>query len=243
MTESTAFAYAGARMQARYGERLTPSSWNHLGRIADFDHLVETLRGTALAPWVAELTASAGPHRIESRLRERFRHEVDEVADWMPRAWHDAVAWFRWAPDLPLLAHVRYRRPAWPWMADDPVARVLVAGRGGDSRALAELLAFAAGVDDERPIVDHWLDAWRARWPRSGRGDALSAARARVRALIDRRRVEAGDRAALEPAFRRSFRRHARDPAGAFAYLALLHIQFTRLREILLRRRLFEPTD
>lgn len=242
MTEATDFAYAGARMQARHGVRPVAAAWNHLARSTDFEHLLQAVRGTAMASWVADLNAATGAHQIERGLRERFRQEVDEVARWLPRSWREAASWLRWLPDLATLAHVRHQRPAWPWMADDAVARALASGHGLDSAPLAGLQHVGSGADEGHTVIAGWLEAWRACRPEHGgrRLAGLAEADALVRSLIDRQSPWEERRVELELRLRRLFRRHARGPAGAFAYLALLHIQFTRLRGLLLQRRLFQ---
>lgn len=241
MTEATDFAYAGARMQARYGVRPGAAGWNHLGRISDFAHLLQAVRGTAMAPWVAELTASAGVHQIERGLRERFRQEVDEVARWLPRSWRRPAAWLRWLPDLAAIAHVRQQRRAWPWMAEDTVARALVGGHGQEPTPLTAMERIGTGAGDGQTVIAGWIEAWRECRPDDdGRRFAgLGEADALVRSLIDRQTLWEERRVGFESRLRRLFRSHVREPAGALAYLALLYIQFTRLRGLLLQRRLF----
>lgn len=244
MTEATDFAYAGARMQARYGVRPGAAGWNHLARISDFAHLLQAVRGTAMAPWVAELTANTGAHQIERALRGRFREEVDEVARWLPRSWRRAAAWLRWLPDLPTLAHVRHQRRAWPWLEDDAVRRALVGDHGSESGRRVGLERIGVGSDDGQTVIAGWLEAWRACRPGDdGRRLAgLGETDALVRSLIDRQTPWEERRVEVEPRLRRLFRRHVREPAGAFAYLALVYIQFTRLRGLLLQLRLFQAT-
>ncbi len=243
MTDATAFAFAAARMQARYGARPTDATWRQFSRIGDCAHLLQTVRGTALAPWVADLTDDAGAHRIEAALRWRYRLEVREVARWVPASWRSACAWAAWLPDLSAAAHVRRGRATYGWMADDPVAAALT---GRDDERSADVAAFAAlagAPDDGRPLVEHWLDTWRARCPpiQPAHHAGVERVHRQARRLLG---VAAGgerERSPVEPSLRRVFRRHAREPAGALAYLALLYIQFTRLRGALARRRLFRP--
>lgn len=240
MANATGFAYAGARLQARYAGRPTASTWSHFARIGDFGHLVQTVRGAGLGPWVADLGADTGAHGIEARLRDRYRREVHEVARWLPADWEAAGAWFAWIPDLAALAHLRRRRPAWPWMDDDAVARALGGHGGPRPPGLADFAALLDAPADRGTVADLWLASWRRRWPgtRTRRGRApLEPLQRHLRALLGL--DAAADRTGAEHGLRRTFRRHTREPAGAFAYLALLYIQFRRLRGLLLQRRLF----
>lgn len=242
MPDSARFAYAAARMQSRYGQRPAASTWSHLARIGDFAHLLQSVRATALAPWVSGFGADAGVHAIEGGLREEFRAEVAEVARWLPRDWRVATAWFAWVPDLGALAYVRRGRSAHDWMADDPVMRVLGGHQRADSAGLAEFAALLDAPADRGTVADLWLEAWHERWPRAvpqRRRAAVDRVRRRVRGLLGLDGAAADDRAGVEHDLRRAFRRHTREPAGAFAYLALLYIQFRRLRGLLLRPRLF----
>lgn len=242
MPDSARFAYAAARMQSRYGQRPAASTWSHLARIGDFAHLLQSVRATALAPWVSGFGADTGVHAIEGGLRGEFRTRVAEVARWLPPDWHAATAWFAWVPDLAALAYVRRGHSAHDWMADDPVARVLGGHQRADSAGLAEFAALLDAPADRGRVADLWLEAWQERWPRAvaqRRRAAVERVQRRVRGLLGLDGTAADDRAGVEHDLRRAFRRHTREPAGAFAYLALLYIQFRRLRGLLLQPRLF----
>jgi len=243
MNDAAGFPYAGARMQHRYGRRPADATWQQLARIEDFGHLIQTVRTTALEPWITDFGGSVDVHRIESGLRERYRQEVDEVAGWLPHGWSGAAAWLRWLPDLAAIAHVRRGRPVKGWMLDDPLMRDL-AGTAppGENRpaGLSELLEVPA---EEMGTAELWIEAWQRRWPAAGAAQrpALAAVARAVRRLagLSAANLDAGGEP--ESVLRRIFRRHTREPAGALAYLALLHMQFRRLRGLLLRRRIGLP--
>lgn len=238
MTDSTRFAYAGARMQARYGDRPAQSAWSQITRIGDFAHLLQTLRTSPLAPWISNLATDSGVHRIESELREHFRSEVGELAGWLPRSWRDATAWIQWLPDLPAVAHVRRSRPAYPWMQDDRIFAALGRARAPASTQGAALKRLLEVPDDGRPVTAHWLDFWHARWASmSGR---RRAALERIDRLSRHVLPPSAPDEGTEAELRRAFRRHTREPAGAFAYALLSYLQFVRLRGVLLRSRLFQ---
>lgn len=239
MTDSHRFAYAGARMQSRHGARPPEAVWAQLARIGEFDHLLQTVRASALAPWVADLTADSGPHRIERQLRERFRGEIAELAGWLPRRWRPAGAWLAWLPDLPAVAHLRRSGSPPGWMRADPVLAAIGGMPGTGSVRVRDVTRLLRQPDDGRTVAEHWLDGWRTRWP-APRG-ARHAALQRLERLSRRvlRPDDAAGGEALAGELRRAFRRHAREPAGAFAYALLVYLRFIRLRGALLRARLF----
>jgi len=237
MTEPTRFAYAGARMQARYGNRPARSAWSQITRIGDFGHLLQALRTSPLAPWISNLTTDSGVHRIESELREHFRGEVNELAGWLPRSWRDAAAWMQWLPDLPAVAHVRRSRPPYPWMQDDRILAALGRARAPGTTQGMALKQLLDAPDDGRPVTAHWLDFWHARWASIGgrRRVALQQVDRLSRYTLPPSAPDEDTEAGLH----RLFRRHTREPAGAFAYALLSYLQFVRLRGVLLRSRLF----
>jgi len=228
-------------MQSRYGDRLSAATWSQFERISDFARLVQTVRGTPLAPWVSDFTADTGVHRIERGLRARFRHEIGELAAWVPDRWAAAVQWFAFAPDLAAVAHVRHGRTVHDWMDEDPVIHALAGDQRADDEGLAQLMRMV-NADDDRAVFDRWLEAWRTRWPREGRSSdhRVQAVYRQLRALLFTQGGAVRVRNAAETELRRAFRRHAREPAGVLAYLGLLYIQFTRLRAALVRARLLE---
>ena len=235
MTEATRLAYAAARMQARYGAWPREATWAQLAHVGEFSHLLQAVRASALAPWVADLKAGSGAHRIERVLRQRFRTEVAELARWQPRPWVDTIGWFAWLPDLPAVAQIRQSRSVYAWMREDPVQAALAGTQPAGSGDVAALTRLADRADDDRPVSELWLDVWRERRP-AGAG-MMSRLERVLRQVL--RPGTADAKCAAEPALRRMFRRHTREPAGTHAYVLLLYLQFVRLRGILLRARLF----
>lgn len=225
-----AFAYAGARLQARYGLRPAASVWEQLEAIEDFGRYVQAARDTGLRPWVLHFDAAVDPHRIESRLREAFRSQVSEVAAWCPPRWRAFIRWLAWLPDLPFAAYRLEGGEVLPWMNGEPL------------RALLE---------DRRPDNDPagwWLYRWRQLRPLRNASRCPGLVRVEgtvadaVRELRDQ--VDAGrtsgeaPRRAMGEKLARIFRRHTRRPGGAVAYLGLIWLDMRRLRGALLRRRL-----
>lgn len=226
MSRNVAFAYPGARAQARFGQLLADGQWQRLSRVPDLALFVQTARETALRPWVQQLDPAAGPHQIEAHLRGQFRSRVRAVAGWAPRDWRAALLWTAVLPDLPALAHAQAGREPLAWMAGD-----------------ADLRKPPASPLPPRA----WLERWRRLWPSVGRDEREPLdALARVLERAARQGASA-DLATLEPSvrapLRRLFRRATRSPAGLFAYLALLWLEFVKLRGAVLRRRLALPLE
>ncbi len=211
------FDYAGARAQARYGQRLTEGQWERLARAPDFALYVQGARETALRPWVANLDAAVPPHVLEAALRAQFRARVRAAAAWTPQPWRAALRWIETLPDLPVARHLRGGETQYDWIAADPV-----------------LAAAAVRTPDD------WLDRWRSLWPddRAARAALERLVRA-VRAVAAAAVEQDADvaRARIEPILRRTFRRHTRAPAGLVAWLALSWLELAQLRGALLRRR------
>lgn len=238
MADAARFPYAAARMQHRHGLRPTDTTWHHWHRIEHFGHLIETVRASALGPWIADFTVNVDVHRIERGLRAHYRREVDEVSAWLPRAWSGAAAWMRWLPDLPAIARLRRGQPLPDWLGPESEARILGGQARGAAAGPGELLE--ARPEGRGDLFALWLKSWEERWPapRASQRAALG----QVRPLVARL-AGADDDKSLEAGLRRVFRRHTREPAGAFAWLALLHLDFTRLRGLLLRRRIGLPVS
>lgn len=215
--------YAQARMQARHGARPDEAAWRRLGEQRDFSGYLAAARSGPLAAWLAGIDETAGPHRIERCLRERWRASVAELAGWLPAEWRPAVEFAATLVDLPAAAHLAHGGDAPSWLAHDP----------GNA-------AGAAWRDR-----GEWLAAWQSRWPddREEEAAALRSLAARVEAHLARfADSDAAPARELRQAFaeeiRRSFRREAGTPAAAFAWLILQALELERLRAELVGRAL-----
>jgi len=226
------FAYAQARVQARYGDRLEDSDWQRLGAVRSAGQYLETARATSLRPWVAPLAPDMDHHQQERVLRAVWRDTVAEVSAWLPSEWRDAARVWSDLPELASIEHVRrgWFAPEWSERDDH----------------LAEALPEAAG-ESEQSAGAAWLARWRNAWPNPPRARAAPLEAIGV-ALFPG--FEATDLPIPPPAYRASeaaidaeltrvFRRHAQTPAAIFAYLAFAWRDFERFRGGLSRRRLF----
>lgn len=243
------FAYAQARLQARYGERPQPLVWQQLDSVVDFALYLEQARGTPLRPWVASLTPSTPVHELESRLRAALRALIDEVAGWLPREWGPAVRWTTQLACLPVAQHVARGAQPRPWMRrDDSLAPWLAASpEGTDGRpAGASARLRQAARQEGAWLTDAWLAEWRGLWPPMDPGHRRSLERLAqlVRShLLGFARVAPerawAQRRALQLSLQRGFRGAAFEAAAAFIYLALVALDLERLRAALVGRALY----
>jgi len=233
MTALHSLAYAQARAQARYGDRLEDSDWQRLGAVRSPGQFLETARATSLAQWVAPLTPDIDHHQQERVLRAAWRDTVEEVSDWLPSTWQDAARLWAELPELPSIEHVERGGSAPGWAERDD--------------HLADTLREAAGASEEN-AGDAWLARWRAAWPKPSRAQAriLEAISVALFPGFEATEVpvppgayRATDKA-IDAELTRLFRLHAQTPAAIFAYLALTWHDFERFRGGLIRRQLFQ---
>lgn len=243
MSRVVGFAYAGARIQARYGRLVVATTWERLQRLDTLGGFLQAARDTPLRPWVAQLDAAADVHQIEAQLRALFRRRVAELAEWSPPPWRPAVTWAALLPDLPAVA-ARLRGVDAPWMQAD--SRLAAVGDDGRGRVPEELRVLQQAFRNRQPLLATWLERWRSLWPSTlpaERRGLEELARLLGDAVAGAARDAPAALAALHRPLRQLFRRRTRAPAGLFAYLALTWIEFAALRGAVVRRRLALPLE
>lgn len=240
------FAYAQARVQARFARLPTNDDWRRLAAARGFSGFLEEARAGAHRDWVKPFSGQSDAHDIEIGLRVLYRDQVEEVADWMPRPWHSSVVWTRWLVLIPLFDHLARGGGLPGWVKRDHELRELLSDwdlvdpghlTGSDAGIL---LVTGAGP------VGAWRREWRRRWPRCGAesrrnlvalerlfaGHTDAFRRCRPESAWDLRR---GLRDRLELLFHRLLLQ----PASAFVFLALVLLDLEQLRAELLLRGLF----
>ncbi|MEF8792460.1 hypothetical protein [Thiohalorhabdus sp.] len=245
MSQAPLFAYAGARLLVRHGQRPGAEDWQRLEGVGDFGHYLQIARDTGLERFVRHIGNAAGPHEVERALSGAWRRHVQEVAAWQPGPWRPALRWLAVASELPALSHLAEDRPMPDWMTDLPLTGTAMQHSGTSPlRALTQGAATPLFKDD-RPAGDslwqralrHWHTLLPSR-PRRFRTEVEGLASA----LEDyRQAVAAGSPNAdahLARILRRSLRQHSQEPAAAYAYLGLVALDLQRLRGELLVRRL-----
>jgi hypothetical protein len=244
------FAYAQARLQARYGARPRAADWSHIAATADLGALLQVLRASPLAGWTARLGSRPGIHEIERRAREEWLRRVDEVASWQPDAWRKGIRWLRWIAYLPALQKLARGGRAQAWMRDDAVLGPIVA-REPRERATAlrrtPLAPLAGGFHPPHEMGAAWTRHWRQLWPSRDAGrepvEALIRTTSHERRLLAQLpdSVRSADALrALERRFQLGFRRHPLSPAASVAYLGLLALDLRRMRGALATRAIHE---
>lgn len=235
MTGRVAFAYAQARIQARYGRLAGAGDWNRLDRVSDFGQFVQQAQAMGLRPWLAHLGPDSGVHAIELALRHRFRRHITRVAGWLPRPWRPATEWIAVVVDLPAVSRLLSGRPALPWMRQDPLYRTLVDLSTAERRTAfgrTSLAPLAADGSDPSQIADRWQEHWRELWPRAS--SPVYAGLDRLAFRLTAPVPEPGEARLLSRVIRGELQR----PAAVHAYLALVRREMDRLRGMLVRRRM-----
>ena len=242
------FAFAQARMQARFGARPVAADWQHLEATRDLGAVLQILRGGPLARWTARFPTRPGAHEIERRLREEWMRAIDEVAAWQPDAWRDATRWMRWITYLPALQKLARGGRAPAWMRADAVLGPIVAREPrerGEALAATPLAPLAAGFGEPPDVARAWGLHWQKYWPRAA---AFRLPLTRLLAVMRAHREqlaeappEASSRDAIRSAERRLellFRRHPLSPTATAAYVCTIMLDLQRLRGLLAVRAL-----
>lgn len=249
MSAPASFGYVQARAQARMAGLPRESDWQRLDATRSLSAFLEESRTTVLKPWVVGLSGASDAHDIDRGVRAIFRAEVEAAARWVPEGWRAAVRWVQWLPQLPALAECLRTGRAPDWVTRDAFLAPLVGSQGElDRSALrsAGLGPFVDAAAEGRGLADAWLDGWRARCP-SARRHVRDGLDRLAGTLLDHQRqflAAAPDRTwplrrDLDQRLRHLFHVLLMQPAGLFAYLALVAVELERLRAALVSRALF----
>ncbi len=248
MTASVAFGYVHARAQARLAGLPRESDWQRLEATRGLSAFLEEARATPLKPWVAGLSGASDAHDIDRGVRAMFRAEVAAAARWVPAGWRASVEWVQWLPHLRVIRQALAGGSAPDWLAHDLVLAAFV-GSGG-AMNLAALRAAGLGpliaAAGEGDLPAAWLAAWRGRWPSMRRRFQANLEGLVATLAAHQRLFLASDpnrtwplRRELELRLRHLFHLYLVQPAGLFAYLALVAVGLERLRGALVSRALF----
>ncbi len=246
MTYPCPFAYAQARIQARYGDLPGEDDWQRLAGARTLGIFLEEAREGALRIWVKGFSALSDAHDLDRGLRTIWSDGVDQVALWMPKPWRAAFSWLRWFPLLPLLAHAARGNALPPWVDRDGALHPLRRSDGAfDPTALIASGAGALLVPPEG-LAAAWRAEWQRLWPACDRRflinlEHLAAAVLRHAQAFARAGSDAAWplRRELRERLRLDFHRLPLQPAAAFAFIALIALDLERLRAALMQRALF----
>jgi hypothetical protein len=234
--------YACARVHARYGLRLDEAAWRRIEASRFLGQYLEAMRGSALAPWVANIYVAREPHAIERALRSEWRSYVRAVASWHPHAWQPWLNWWGWLPLLPLIARLAHPAPVPALMLADPVCGPIAVGSPEERAAALESTALAPLAPAVRSTAASIGSLWREQAERSlPPVDRQTLEQLRLLVKLLAPGIEALP-AQSAPALSRLFRAAGETAVASGCYLALLLFDIERLRGGLVYRSLFYPS-
>jgi hypothetical protein len=240
--------YALTRVQSQYGNRPDSSEWRRLEASHDLGQYLAAARGSIFGPWVATLDRSREVHVIERSLRCAWRSYVRTIAAWHPQPWQPWLAWLEWLPTLGLIALLEHAGPVPAWLLADPILGPAVR-RASAERPVAvkgtALAVFEPAIAGRVPLADLWLARWRElRPPIDAFTEQLLASVSRTVQEYSRMlALEGADAVALRDQLRERLNKLFRAAAGTLVatlcHLALMALDFERLRGGLVNRALF----
>lgn len=232
---SSGFAYAQARVQARFAGLLEDSAWQRLEATRGLSGLLEEVRHTPMEHWVSGLSKLSDARHLERTLQQGLLLVLAEALDWLPKPWRAAAAWTAW---LPLLPRLQTGKPPPEWMS--ATVPGLIGRENGPPSSLTQA--------DAAALSRIWLEHWRSLWPACGKRDLagmellVSLARDHQARFPDISADQGwGERRRFAQSLHRLFRRSALQPAAVFTWLGLEALEAERLRGALVRRALFTP--
>jgi hypothetical protein len=244
------FAYAQARIQARFASLPSEAEWQRVAASRSLASFLEEARTGCLRDWVKGFSGQSDVHYLEEGLRSLFREDLESVVGWVPVHWRESVSWVRWLALLPLLAHLRAGGAMPRWAARDSLLQVLAGGGDELNMRCLEDAGARCLLQADAGVAAAWAAEWRRRWPPCSReaSRALEALRVLLVAHLDAFRQASPEsawplRRDLRERLRLRFRRHTLQPAVPFIYLAMVALDLERLRAALLRRVLFSAQD
>lgn len=248
MSARCRFAYAQARLQARFASLPTEADWQRLSAARTLSGYLEEARGGALKAWVKGFSAQSDGHDIERGIRAQFADCTERTAEHVPDPWRDAVLWCRWLPLLGLFDHLQRGLPAPPWVARDPRLAPLLDDDGRPARAALTRSGLASLLDGD--VGAAWQREWHRRWPPCSRAflDAVQGVADECAGHLQGFDGLSSDdawalRRALRERFRLRLHLHLLQPAAAFIFLVLVALDLERLRRALLDRALFAASE
>lgn len=249
MKTSCRFAYVQARVQARFAALPSAEEWQRLAASRSLAAFLEDARNGPLRPWIKSFSGQSTSQDVEVGTRGSFHEAIEEVADWVPEPWREAVRWTRWLSLLPLWDHLARGEAPPDWLARDPFLSPLLDDNGRiDPRRVEAAGAAALLAGDDLSAA--WGEHWRRLWPRCKREflanlEAFRALLLAHLAVFREARPESawGLRLALRGRLHLLFHRRLLQPAGPLIYLALVALELERLRAELVTRALFAPEE
>jgi hypothetical protein len=240
--------YALTRVQSQYGSRPDRSEWRRLEASHDLGQYLEAARSSIFGPWIASLDRNRDAHVIERTLRGAWRSYIRTVAAWHPRRWQSWLTWLEWLPTLGLIVPLERAGPMPAWLLVDPILGPIERGTSAERLAAVKgtaLAVFEPAIGGRVPLGDLWLARWRElRPPVNAFTEQLLASVSRaVQEHARMLALEGVDAVALRDQLRERLNKLFRAAAGTLVatlcHLALMALDFERLRGGLVNRSLF----
>ncbi len=170
------------------------------------------------------------------------------VAGWHPRQWQAWLTWLEWLPTLGLIARLKSADSMPDWLLADPLLGPVAAKTSAERPATlkrSELAVFGPAIAGRVPLRELWLTHW---WNLRPRMDALTEERLKAfstvveehaRGLTQEGANGVALRDHLQERLNRQFRAAAGTVVATLCHLALMALDFERLRGGLVNRTLF----
>jgi hypothetical protein len=240
--------YALTRVQSQYGSRPDTSEWRRLEASHELGQYLEAARSSIFGPWLSSLDRKRDAHAIERTLRGAWRSYVRIVAAWHPRPWQPWLTWLEWLPTLGLIASLEHAGPSPAWLLADPILGPAARGASAERPVAVKgtaLAGFEPAIAGRVPLAELWLARWRELRPPvdAFTEQLLTAVSRAVREHTRGLAVEGANGVALRDQLRERLNKLFRAAAGTLVatlcHLALMALDFERLRGGLVNRALF----
>jgi hypothetical protein len=240
--------YALTRVQSQYGSRPDTSEWRPPEAVPHHGQDIEAARSSIFGPWLSSLDRKRDAHAIERTLRGAWRSYVRIVAAWHPRPWQPWLTWLEWLPTLGLIASLEHAGPSPAWLLADPILGPAARGASAERPVAVKgtaLAGFEPAIAGRVPLAELWLARWRELRPPvdAFTEQLLTAVSRAVREHTRGLAVEGANGVALRDQLRERLNKLFRAAAGTLVatlcHLALMALDFERLRGGLVNRALF----
>lgn len=94
------YADVHARVRARIGAMPDEARWQYVADASDLNNLIERMRTSGLAHWVADLPRSPETITIERRLQQHLLNLLEDVGRLLPKQWVGVKRWLYLAGNL-----------------------------------------------------------------------------------------------------------------------------------------------
>lgn len=249
MSQLVTFAYVQTRLQTRHGDRPDERTWQQLETFKELAGFLQNARRTVLRSWVLGMHDHDEYHTLETSLINQYRLYINEVANWQPQPWKQAVYWIKQLPDLPALQYLLTGNTALTWMLDDPRLKLFSATNPEQRIDYMKQSGYAPLIQawqSGMTLPDAWVQHWQSLWPEKNikYTPSLLQLVALLYQHLDSFRQSPfthawQTRETLIRQLTSLFRKSNFQPVATFIHLALVALDLERLRGDIMQRSLF----